>query len=275
MRIEPEKRVIKYDKEPDVLKISKAVTVESGNVTLTTGDLVLTAGDITQTGDQAITGDLVVTGDISGTGDLTRTGNSAITGNITGTGDITRTGDSAITGDITGTGAITRTGDITLTGDVLGTGDVTRTGDVNLTGGAVKLVATSADTGAESVFKVKQILHTNAGGGITETITGGIPANSWVVGLQAKIKVLVTGTTIANYDIGVGGDTDRFGNLAALTKNTALTPAAHEVEAIGVNRYYDSATDLLLTGNAGTFDAVGVTHITLTYIDLSPPDNYA
>jgi hypothetical protein len=68
MRIEPEKRHIKYDKDPDVLKISKATTIESGDLTLTTGDLVLSAGDITQTGDLAVTGDIAITG-----GPLTQT----------------------------------------------------------------------------------------------------------------------------------------------------------------------------------------------------------
>lgn len=42
MYIVPEKRLIKYDANPDVLNISKAVTVESGNLTLTTGSLVQT-----------------------------------------------------------------------------------------------------------------------------------------------------------------------------------------------------------------------------------------
>jgi hypothetical protein len=276
MRIEPSKRLIDYAKDPDVLNIDKAVTVESGNVTLTTGDLVLTAGDVTQTGDQAITGNLVVTGDISGTGDLTRTGNSAITGDITGTGDITRTGDIALTGDLTGSGAITRTGDSTITGDILGTGDITRVGDLTLTGsGGVSIAPASADTGVEMKVICKQVLHSCAGGGITETLTAAIPAQAYVLGVQGKIKVTVTGTTIASFLLGVTGDTNRFGNFAALTKNTATTPADAQAEAVGVARYYNAATDILLTGDAGTFDAVGVVSVIIYYVDLSPPDNFA
>jgi hypothetical protein len=252
MRIEPEKRHIKYDRDPDVLKISKAVTVESGDVTLTTGDIVLTAGDITQTGDQAITGNLVVTGDISGTGDITRTGNIALTGDLTGTGDQTRTGNIALTGDLTGTGDLTRTGNIALTGDLTGTGDITRVGDLTLTGSTgVSIAAVSADTGAEMKIIHKQVLHTCVGGTITETLTAAIPANAYVLGVQGKIKVDVTGTTIATFLLGVTGDTNRFGNFTALTKNTATTPADSQVEAVGVGRYYNAATDILLTGNAG------------------------
>jgi hypothetical protein len=114
------------------------------------------------------------------------------------------------------------------------------------------------------------------GGGITETLTNAIPAQAYVLGVQGKIKVTVTGTTIASFLLGVTGDTDRYGNFAALTKNTATTPADGQTEAGGyVNRYYNAATDVLLTGNAGTFDAVGVVSVIIYYIDMSPPDNFA
>lgn len=43
MRIEPEKRLIKHDKNPDVLKISKGVTIESGGLTLGTSGSAVTA----------------------------------------------------------------------------------------------------------------------------------------------------------------------------------------------------------------------------------------
>jgi adhesin HecA-like repeat protein len=49
MRIEPEKRLIKYDENPDVLKISKATTIESGGLTVTAGGATITAGDVTIT----------------------------------------------------------------------------------------------------------------------------------------------------------------------------------------------------------------------------------
>ena len=205
MRIEPEKRVIKYDKEPDVLKISKATTIESGALTLTSGALAMTSGNLTLT-----------------------SGNAAITGSLTVTGDT-----------------------------------------------GINITPASADTGVESVLKVKQILFDCVGGGITETLTAAIPAHAFVLGVQGKIKVLVTGTTIATFLLGVTGDTNRFGNFAALTKNTAVTPADVQAEAAAGGRYYAAATDILLTGNAGTFDAVGTVAVVITYIDMSPPTNYA
>lgn len=258
MRISTKRRSFIHDKNHDKLTVDNALTVETGDLTLTTGDLVLTAGDITQTGDQAITGNLVVTG------------------NISGTGDITRTGDSTITGDITGTGAITRTGDSTITGDVLGTGDITRVGNLTLTGSAgVSIAPVSADTGVEMKMICKQILHTTDSTGITETLTAAIPANSYVIGVQSKIKVTVTVTnSLASFKIGITGDTDRFGDHTALTKNDEQNPSDHEVEAHGAGRYYNAATDILLTGNTGEF-AGGVVSVNVFYFDLSPPDNFA
>jgi hypothetical protein len=274
MRIEPEKRTIKYDKDPDVLKISKATTIESGALTITSGALAMTSGGLTLTsGNLTLTsGNAAITGDITGTGDITRTGDIALTGDLTGTGDQTRTGNIALTGDLTGTGDLTRTGNIALTGDLTGTGDITRVGDLTLTGsGGVSIAAASADTGAEMKIIHKQVLHSCVGGGITETLTAAIPANAYVLGVQGKIKVTVTGTTIASFLLGVTGDTNRFGNFAALTKNTATTPADSQAEAVGVGRYYNAATDILLTGDAGTFDAVGIVAVNIFYVDLSPP----
>ena len=259
MRIEPEKNgLITNLKDPNVLKISRATTVESGDLTLDTGNIVLTAGNITQTGDQAVTGDLTLTGD------------------LLGTGAITRTGDSTITGDILGTGALTRTGDSTITGDVLGTGDITRTGDVTLLGSTgVSIAPVSADTGVAMKVICKQVLHTIVGGGITETLTSAIPANSYVFGVQSKIKTTITMTTGVSFLIGVTGDTNRFGDHTALTQNDVQTPGDHEIEAHGLGRYYNTATNILLTGNAGTFDAVGLISVIIYFVDLSPPDNFS
>lgn len=97
MRIEPEKRLVKMDRNPDVLNISKATTVESGNLTVTSGDLVLPAGDLTQTGDQTITGDLDVTGDVAITGGpLTQTVQYATVADPGDDGTITPPADTPI-----------------------------------------------------------------------------------------------------------------------------------------------------------------------------------
>lgn len=199
MRIDVEKRLIKYDKDPDVLKISKGTTIEAGGLTVT--------GDLAVTGDAAVTGATVHTGDF----------------------------------------------------DVVG---------------AVGVTEASADAGSEVRLLHNQVIHTVAGGTDTETLTAAIPANAWVIGVHGKIKTTVVADTGVSFLLGVTGDTNRFGNFAALTKNTAQTPADHQAEAVGVGRFYAAATNVLLTLNAGTFTS-GVVTVDIYYFDLSPVDNYA
>ena len=182
-------------------------------------------------------------------------------------------GPTNVTGDLTVTGDLAVTGDNTLTGDNTFVGDQAVTGDLDVTG-AVGVTQAAANTGSETRLAYKEVEFEIVGGGITETLTGAIPANAYVLGVQAKIKVTITTTTLASFDIGVTGDTDRLGACSALTKNTASTPAAAQGEAVGLGRYYNVATDILLTGDAGTFTA-GTIVVGIHYIDLSPPDNFA
>ncbi len=153
------------------------------------------------------------------------------------------------------------------------TGAQTQTGNLDVVGEVGSRQA-SSDAGAEMVMVHKQVIHTIVGGGLTETLTAAIPANAWVAGVNAKIKVTVVAATGVSFLIGVTGDTNRFGNFAALTKNTAQTPADHQVEAVGVGRFYAAATNILLTLNAGTFTS-GVVTVDIYYFDLSPVDDYA
>ena len=164
-------------------------------------------------------------------------------------------------------------GPVNIDGALSVTGAQTQTGDLDVVG-AIGTKQAAADAGAELRLVHKQIIHAVVGGGITETLDDAIPANAWVMGVHGKIKVTVTGTTIASFLLGVTGDTNRFGNFEALTKNTVVTPAEAQAESVGIGRYYDAATDILLTGDAGTFTAGEVT-IDIYYADLSPVDNYA
>lgn len=171
MRIEPEKRLIKYDKNPDVLNISKAVTIESGNLTLTSGSVAQTSGDLTLTaGDLTLTlGDLNMTaGDFVNTlGDLTITA-----GNILNTlGNLTLTaGDFVIT-----------LGDATLTaGDLLLTlGDFTMTsGNALLTSGTLTLTSGNVIITAGSLVQtVPAELFADPGDAGTVTLTSGAVHN--------------------------------------------------------------------------------------------------
>jgi len=178
-----------------------------------------------------------------------------------------------IDGPVEIAGNVTITGDLTVVGDEVTTGTETQTGDLDVIG-AVGAREASADAGSEVRLVHNQVIHTIVGGGLTETLTAAIPANAWVMGVHAKIKVDVVADTGVSFLLGVTGDTNRFGNFAALTKNTAQTPANHQVEAVGVGRFYAAATDVLLTLNAGTFTS-GVVTVDIYYMDLSPVDNYA
>jgi hypothetical protein len=130
-----------------------------------------------------------------------------------------------------------------------------------------------ADPGALGNYVHKQIIHTVVGGGLTETITGAIPAGAYIFGAFGKIKTLVVMATGVSFLFGITGDTNRFGNFAALTVNTAQDPSDHQVEATALGRFYAAATDILLTANAGTWTS-GVVTIDLFYNRMVGASNY-
>lgn len=251
MRLKTSVRTMKADKNPDHFTIDNGVTIEQGGLEVTSGGITVTAGGLTTTA-----GGLTVTaGDITATaGDVVATAGDLI----------------ATAGDITATA-----GDITATaGDLVATaGDLTLSaGDANVTG-TVNVTEAAADAGAGLTIAHNQVIHTVAGGGITETLTAAIPANSLVLGVHGKIKTTVVADTGVSFLLGVTGDTNRFGNFAALTQNTAQDPSDHQAEAIGIGRFYAAATDVLLTLNAGTFTS-GVVTVDIYYITLSPTTDY-
>lgn len=237
MRIKTAARTIKADKNPDHLTIDNGLTVETGGITATAGGITATAGGITATA-----GGLTATA-----GDITATA-----------GDIVAT-----VGDL-----IATAGDVTVTA-----GDVnTVAGDVNATG-VVTVTEASADAGAGLTIGHNQVIHTTDSGTGTETLTGAIPANSFLLGVQAKIKATVSGAGMSTFLVGVTGDTNRFGDFQTLTQNTAQDPSDHQAETVGVARFYAAATDIILTADAGQFDAGTVT-VDVYYITLAPVTNY-
>lgn len=130
-----------------------------------------------------------------------------------------------------------------------------------------------ADPGALGAVAHKQIVHTVVGGGLTETLTDAIPAGAYVIGAFGKIKTLVVMVTGVSFLFGITGDTNRFGNFAALTVNTAQDPSDAQVEATALGRFYAAATDILLTANAGTWTSGEVT-IDLFYSRLVGASDY-
>lgn len=146
------------------------------------------------------------------------------------------------------------------------------TGDMDVDGG-IRVKQQASAAGAEMRMLHKQVEHTVAGGGLTETLTAAIPANALVLGVHSKIKTVVVMATGVSFLVGVTGDTNRFGNHATLLQNVAQDPSDHQVEAVGVGRFYAAATNILLTANAGTFTS-GVVVVDIYYFDLSPSDDF-
>lgn len=140
--------------------------------------------------------------------------------------------------------------------------------------GAIGLQQRDAENDALMSMEHSQIVHSTDSTTITETLTDAIPAGAFVVGVFGKIKTLVVGTGgIATFLFGITGDTDRFGNFVALVQNTAQDPSDHQVEATALGRFYAAATDILLTGNIGTFTSGEVT-VDIFYYLLAGASDY-
>lgn len=139
--------------------------------------------------------------------------------------------------------------------------------------GEVGFVQANAEQSPRGRLCHKQIVHTVVGGSITETLTDAIPAGALLMAAFGKIKTTVVMATGVSFLFGVTGDTNRFGNFATLLQNVAQDPSDNQVEAVGVGRYYAAATDILLTGNAGTFTSGAVT-VDLFYFRLTESADY-
>jgi len=101
--------------------------------------------------------------------------------------------------------------------------------------------------------------------GATVTWTSAIPSGSMVIGVTARVTVLIEGAT--SLDVGIsGGDTDLFidGMAVALDTVGDLTDSN---AALTSPIIYQSATSILVTGQGGSFTA-GSLRLTLHYIDL-------
>ncbi len=91
------------------------------------------------------------------------------------------------------------------------------------------------------------------------TITGLIPAGALVLGVAASVLVQPGGT--ATFDVGVSGDLTRFA--------TALSSAAgtHSGGLQAGPAYYAAATDVVVTFDAATTDALGEIELEVLYFE--------
>jgi len=101
--------------------------------------------------------------------------------------------------------------------------------------------------------------------GATVTWTNAIPAGSMVLGVTARVTLLITGAT--SFDVGIsGGDTDLFLDGIAVALNTT-GDLANSNAALTTPIIYQAATSILVTAVGSDFTA-GSLRLTLHYIDL-------
>jgi hypothetical protein len=100
--------------------------------------------------------------------------------------------------------------------------------------------------------------------GATVTATGLIPDGAVVVGVTTKVTVTISnggGTT--GFQVGTGGDPDRWGEAVALTAGTSLDNTnwtAGTIEA------FTAATDVIVTAVGGNFNGTGTIYLSVQYL---------
>lgn len=112
-------------------------------------------------------------------------------------------------------------------------------------------------------FKIATTLLTIAAATVTSTWSGGIPANSIVIGISSRVTVVVPTATV--YDVGIGGATTRY-TTDASTAATTTSPGTDD----GL-RAYTAATDVVVTTDVNPAANTGRIRLTVHYIDITPP----
>jgi hypothetical protein len=99
--------------------------------------------------------------------------------------------------------------------------------------------------------------------GATVTATGLIPDGAVVVGVTTKVTVTISGGTTTGFQVGTGGDPDRWGEAVALTAGTSLDNTnwtAGTIEA------FTAATDVIVTAVGGNFTGTGTIYLSVQYL---------
>lgn len=143
-------------------------------------------------------------------------------------------------------------------------------GQVSVAGGSTPAVAvTGANAQRVNISQATTSLTTNSGIG-TATATNLIPAGSLVVGVSVRVTTTISGAGgLTSMSIGDGSDADRWGAAIALASGTTTTLANATISTAPI---YAAATSVVLTANAGQFDA-GVIRITVHYLSLTAPSS--
>jgi hypothetical protein len=99
--------------------------------------------------------------------------------------------------------------------------------------------------------------------GATVTATALIPDGAVVVGVTTKVTVTISGGTTTGFQVGTGGDPDRWGEAVALTAGTSLDNTnwtAGTIEA------FTAATDVIVTAVGGNFTGTGTIYLSVQYL---------
>lgn len=165
-----------------------------------------------------------------------------------------------------GAGASGTDGDVIFSG-ASGTGNphtITERGRIKAQTGNLQLMQrnNAEYLRAESVAELKTL---DIAAFSDTTVACQIPANSLMIGLSARVTTTVTGAGLSSIDVGVAGDTARFGNIPTFTAGNTF----QGYDATQGVRLYTTATSIRFTGVGGSFTA-GAIRVTLYYLKFSP-----
>ena len=182
---------------------------------------------------------------------------------------VIKVGDGATAYNSLAAAAVTASGTQTLTNKTItsptisgGTINNTVIGGTTPAAGTFTTAAVSGGNGiATTVTHASTLLDISS----SSTATDLIPANSLVLGVTINVKTIIVGTTAVSFAIGDGTDVDRWGTGIAFTAGTKTNIADFTIAS---PQYYGSATDVVLTPDAGTLDT-GEVRIAVHYISLT------
>lgn len=130
--------------------------------------------------------------------------------------------------------------------------------------GAIRSVGANGQS-----LDIKQATTTVASnnGNPTITATNLIPAGSLVLGVSVTVTTTYgNGGGLTTIKIGDGSTTDKWAAALARTAGAGTTIASFTTSS---PTYYTATASVILTANAGNFDADGAARITVFYIDIT------
>lgn len=211
-----------------------------------------TVDDLVVGGLQTIAETLDVTGETT-VDDLVVGGLQTVAETLDVTGVVTTTTDCDVGGDVNCTGDLGG-----ATGTVVGAS--TTATDTATTSARVGGGASGYGAYATRAYVTEEVTMAQAA---TTSSTIEIPAGCHLVAVSGRVTGLAA--TTATYDIGITGDTARFGTGIAVAATTTFpgVPDAHDL--------YAAATTILVTPNASPTDDAGKIRFVIFYDLITPP----